>query len=183
MKPFKEADRFASRLRALRQRADYSYEVLAQKTGVSRSSLHRYCAGTSVPKDYGPVHRIAVVCGAAPTELRELHRFWALADAERAGDDPVEAEEERTEGVESSGPVPEAAPVGLPDPSPGPAPDASPAPVRSRGRRRLVVTSTVTALVLALVAWRGSTFSTGAGTRTAADGRRCSRRRAGPSSA
>ncbi len=79
-----EAARFAARLRALRERADYSYEALAQKTGISRSSLHRYCAGLSVPQDYGVVHRIATVCGATPTELRALHRLWALSDAERA---------------------------------------------------------------------------------------------------
>lgn len=78
-----EAERFASRLRALRERADYSYEALAQKTGVSRSSLHRYCTGSSVPQDYGTAHRIATVCGATPAELRELHRLWALAGMER----------------------------------------------------------------------------------------------------
>lgn len=167
LKRFREAERFASRLRALRHRADYSYEVLAQKTGISRSSLHRYCAGTSVPQDYGPAHRIAMVCGASPTELRELHRLWALADAERAGNDPVEDMEEGTEEVE--GPGPEAPPIDPPDPGPGP--DTSPAPVRSRGRRRLVMTSAVTALVLTLVAWGVSTLSTEADTKTAPDGR------------
>lgn len=79
-----DAERFAARLRALRDRADYSYEALAQKTGISRSSLHRYCAGLSIPQDYGVAHRIATVCGASPAELRELHRLWALSDAERA---------------------------------------------------------------------------------------------------
>jgi hypothetical protein len=45
--------------------------------------VHRYCSGTSVPQDYGTVHRLAVACGAAPEELRTLHKFWALADAAR----------------------------------------------------------------------------------------------------
>ena len=83
MARYGETERFASRLRALRERADYSYETLAQKTSVSRSSLHRYCMGSSVPQDYGTAHRIATVCGATPAELRELHRLWALACTER----------------------------------------------------------------------------------------------------
>ncbi|MFF3488913.1 helix-turn-helix domain-containing protein [Streptomyces sp. NPDC002701] len=91
-----EAERFASRLRALRERAGYSYEALSRKTGISRSSLHRYCMGLSVPQDYGTAHRIATVCGATRAELRELHRLWALADTER-GDQTVPAEP-RAEG-------------------------------------------------------------------------------------
>lgn len=83
MTGYGDAERFAARLRMFRERAGHSYEALAQKTGISRSSLHRYCAGASVPQDYGLAHRIATVCGATPAELRELHRLWALADAER----------------------------------------------------------------------------------------------------
>ncbi|MCC9742714.1 helix-turn-helix domain-containing protein [Streptomyces sp. MNU89] len=63
-----------------------SYEALARKSGMSGSSLHRYCRGTSVPQDYGSLHRLAVACGAAPDELRTLHRLWALADAARERD-------------------------------------------------------------------------------------------------
>ncbi|WP_346779940.1 helix-turn-helix transcriptional regulator, partial [Streptomyces sp. S3(2020)] len=83
MNPYEEAERFAAQLRALRKRSGLSYDALAQKAGISRSSLHRYCAGTSVPQDYGAVHRTATACGATSAELRELHRLWALADTER----------------------------------------------------------------------------------------------------
>ncbi|MFD5743853.1 helix-turn-helix domain-containing protein [Streptomyces massasporeus] len=79
-----ETERFAALLRSLKSRSELSYEALARKSGLAGSTLHRYCRGTSVPQDYGSVHRLATVCGATPDELRTLHRLWALADAARA---------------------------------------------------------------------------------------------------
>ncbi|MFJ7294129.1 helix-turn-helix domain-containing protein [Streptomyces collinus] len=79
-----ETERFAALLRSLKSRSGLSYEALARKSGLAGSTLHRYCRGTSVPQDYGSVHRLAMVCGATPDELRTLHRLWALADAARA---------------------------------------------------------------------------------------------------
>ncbi|MGI5193493.1 helix-turn-helix domain-containing protein [Streptomyces sp. CA-288835] len=78
-----ESERFAACLRSLKERSGLSYAALAAKAGASGSSVHRYCSGTSVPHDYGTVHRLAVACGAAPEELRTLHKLWALADAAR----------------------------------------------------------------------------------------------------
>ena len=80
-----EAQRLSAFLRMFKSRMDRSYEALARRSGVSSSALHRYCAGTSVPADYGPVQRFARECGATQPELRELHRLWALADASRRG--------------------------------------------------------------------------------------------------
>ncbi|WP_033306288.1 helix-turn-helix domain-containing protein [Streptomyces iakyrus] len=79
-----ETERFAALLRSLKSRSGLSYEALARKSGLAGSTLHRYCRGTSVPQDYGSVHRLATVCGATPDELRTLHRLWALADTARA---------------------------------------------------------------------------------------------------
>ena len=79
----REAEQFATFLRTLKNRVDRSYEALARRSGVSSSALHRYCAGTSVPTDYGPVRYFAMECGATPPELRESHRLWTLADAAR----------------------------------------------------------------------------------------------------
>ncbi|MFE5084848.1 helix-turn-helix domain-containing protein [Streptomyces mirabilis] len=78
-----ETERFAALLRSLKNRSGLSYEALAKRTGTAGSTLHRYCRGTSVPQDYGSVHRFATACGATPDELRTLHRQWALADAAR----------------------------------------------------------------------------------------------------
>jgi transcriptional regulator with XRE-family HTH domain len=55
----KETDRFAAQIRALKDRADISFEELARRTGVSSSSLHRYCSGTKIPTGYGVVHTFA----------------------------------------------------------------------------------------------------------------------------
>jgi transcriptional regulator with XRE-family HTH domain len=84
-----EAQQLAAFLRMFKHRMDRSYEALAKRSGVSSSTLHRYCTGASVPADYGAVQRFARECGATPPELRELHRRWALADAARK-DDSVE---------------------------------------------------------------------------------------------
>ncbi|GAA3797856.1 helix-turn-helix domain-containing protein [Streptomyces phyllanthi] len=106
MAQYGDVERFAAWLRMLRERAGHSYEALARKTGISRSSLHRYCAGTSVPPDYGVAHRIATVCGATSAELRELHRLWALADAER-GPRPAPEEGRQPQPEERPRPSPE----------------------------------------------------------------------------
>jgi transcriptional regulator with XRE-family HTH domain len=81
-------------LRSLKERSGLSYAALAAKAGTSGSSVHRYCLGSSVPQDYGTVHRLAVACGATPEELRTLHRLWAVADAAR---EPESTEPESTE--------------------------------------------------------------------------------------
>lgn len=81
MTPLRESEQFAARLRALKERAGVSFETLARQSGISRSSLHRYCAGSKLPADYGTAHAIAKACGASNEEFRELHRLWALADA------------------------------------------------------------------------------------------------------
>ncbi|MGI5425646.1 helix-turn-helix domain-containing protein [Streptomyces sp. CA-179760] len=91
-----ETERFAALLRALKSRSGLSYEALARKSGLAGSTLHRYCRGTSVPQDYGSVHRLATVCGATPEELRTLHRLWALADAARTAAAGAEEEESAT---------------------------------------------------------------------------------------
>ncbi|MFJ8021032.1 helix-turn-helix domain-containing protein [Streptomyces sp. NPDC096311] len=90
-----ETERFAALLRSLKNRSGLSYEALAKKTGTAGSTLHRYCRGTSVPQDYGSVHRFATACGATPDELRTLHRQWALADAART--EPGTATEAKAE--------------------------------------------------------------------------------------
>jgi transcriptional regulator with XRE-family HTH domain len=75
------AEDLSDRLSALKERDGRSYSALARRTGVSRSSLHRYCQGLAVPDLYGTVERIAGVCGATPRELAELHRLWLRASA------------------------------------------------------------------------------------------------------
>ncbi|MFG2732983.1 helix-turn-helix domain-containing protein [Streptomyces canus] len=82
------AERLAAHLRMLKSRAGVSYATLAQRTGTSRSALHRYCAGDKVPIGFGPVHAFGTACGATHGELREAHRLWALADAGRCATAP-----------------------------------------------------------------------------------------------
>ncbi|MEU4490300.1 helix-turn-helix domain-containing protein [Streptomyces purpurascens] len=169
-----ETERFAALLRSLKSRSGLSYEALARKSGLAGSTLHRYCRGTSVPQDYGSVHRLATVCGATPEELRTLHRLWALADAARTAaaraeeeaataeerqEAPQEAEEAENGAEEKPEPggegqaVPDMAePGGEGRAVPGIArePDPEPAPKPAgRSRRRRLRTSVVTAAILA----------------------------------
>ncbi|MFK0152031.1 helix-turn-helix domain-containing protein [Streptomyces sp. NPDC090493] len=87
-------EKFAARLRMLKDRSGRGYDRLGKEAGVSGSSLHRYCSGLSVPVDYRVVHAFAKVCGADAEELRELHRLWALADTDRDAPASVAAEPE-----------------------------------------------------------------------------------------
>ncbi|GAB7103265.1 hypothetical protein JCM4814A_15790 [Streptomyces phaeofaciens JCM 4814] len=74
---------FAHLLARLKERTDRSYAALAHRLGVNASTLHRYCAGESVPLDFTVIERFAVLCGASPEERGELHRRWILAVAAR----------------------------------------------------------------------------------------------------
>jgi hypothetical protein len=74
---------FALLLRELKQRAGRSYEALARRAGVSSSAVHRYCAGQTVPAEFGVVERLGQACGASRAEMMELHRRWAVAAAVR----------------------------------------------------------------------------------------------------
>ncbi|MFC0599268.1 helix-turn-helix domain-containing protein [Streptomyces palmae] len=78
-----EVDRFAERLRELKERSGRSYGTLAARLHISASTLHRYCHADAVPARFALVERLARLCGASPEELLELHRRWLLADAAR----------------------------------------------------------------------------------------------------
>ncbi|MFJ4813876.1 helix-turn-helix domain-containing protein [Streptomyces sp. NPDC088801] len=80
---------FAAALRELKDRTPHSFETLAARTGISRSALHRYCSGKSVPADFATVERFAKRCGADREELVGLHRLWVRAtEPEAPGRDP-----------------------------------------------------------------------------------------------
>jgi hypothetical protein len=70
-------------LEQMKRRSECSYVELARKTYTSRSTLHRYCAGRSVPSDAAVVTRLAMACGANQRELREALQAWVAADEER----------------------------------------------------------------------------------------------------
>lgn len=131
-----EFEEFAECLRALKERAGHTFEALSQKTGIGSSTLHRYCSGSHVPKDYGAAHRFATACGASAEELRRVHRLWALADARRDAEQETGTGGEQEEGVSAA---------------PATALSASRPPLR-RGRKWALVVGTV--LVTAgAVAW------------------------------
>ncbi|GAA3059847.1 helix-turn-helix domain-containing protein [Streptomyces glomeratus] len=96
-----DVEQFAALLRRLKDRTERSYGSLARRLGMNTSTLHRYCAGETVPQDYAPVERLAAFCGATPEERLDLHRLWLLAvtarQRPRAGDEA--AEPTKTEGA------------------------------------------------------------------------------------
>ncbi|AYN43143.1 XRE family transcriptional regulator [Streptomyces dangxiongensis] len=81
--PPDDVQEFAARLTRLKERTDRSYGQLARRLNMNTSTLHRYCAGDTVPVDFAPVERLAALCGASPQERLELHRLWLLAVASR----------------------------------------------------------------------------------------------------
>ncbi|MEH0524396.1 helix-turn-helix transcriptional regulator [Streptomyces stelliscabiei] len=74
---------FAASLTRLKERTDRSYGQLARRLNMNTSTLHRYCAGDTVPLDFAPVERFAVLCGATGEERLEIHRLWLSAMATR----------------------------------------------------------------------------------------------------
>lgn len=64
-----------------------SFDLLAKRTGVSKSSLHRYCAGTKMPRVFAPLHAMAKTCGASDEELQEIRELWATANSPQSSVD------------------------------------------------------------------------------------------------
>ncbi|MFE2584972.1 helix-turn-helix domain-containing protein [Streptomyces sp. NPDC059378] len=170
-----QTEKFAACLRLLKDRSGRGYDRLGKQAGVSGSSLHRYCSGLSVPADYRVVHTFAKACGAGAEELRELHRLWALADAERdvppstAKEDPEPAaapDEPSVPARTGTGPA-----GGTP---PGAAPDGAGRPRRYRVPEKLssrfaVLAAVVAVALVAGFVWLPAGHSAGA-SPTAEDG-------------
>lgn len=74
----------AAYLSDLKTRSGLSYEQLGSKVHLSRSSVHRYCTGRSVPATFAPVEAIATACRADRQDLAKLYRLWERADLSRA---------------------------------------------------------------------------------------------------
>ncbi|GAB3439654.1 helix-turn-helix domain-containing protein [Actinophytocola sediminis] len=80
-------DRTAAALTAalteLKRRSGLSYEQLGRKAHLSRSTVHRYCTGLSVPTTFAPIEAIATACQADREDLAKLYRLWERADLDR----------------------------------------------------------------------------------------------------
>jgi helix-turn-helix protein len=69
----------AELLEQLKLRSGRSYESIGQRIYVSKSAVHRYCTGLSVPQEFGVVERIGLTCGATKKEMAQLHGLWLRA--------------------------------------------------------------------------------------------------------
>ncbi|MFE3648861.1 helix-turn-helix domain-containing protein [Streptomyces sp. NPDC059152] len=120
----------AELLHELKERAGLSYAALARATFTTGSTLHRYCTGRSVPRDYAVVAALARECGADAWELNELLRRWTAATAPPATEQTPPAPPDPPDPQDP--PRPPAPPA--PDRAPGPNPPRPPAPTRARPR-------------------------------------------------
>lgn len=159
-----EVGEFAALLRTLKDRTDRSYGSLARRVGMNTSTLHRYCTGEAVPRDFAPVERLAVFCAATPQERLRLHRLWLSALAARQGPGPdAPTEPEPPSPAEEAEPTPAAHPevadadaspaperdsVGTSEVAPAPAEPVSSPAARRRYRRRAVLGSAAVACAL-----------------------------------
>ncbi len=122
---------FARLLRELKERTDRSYGSLARRLNMNTSTLHRYCAGDTVPVEFAPVERFAVLCGASRAERLDLHHRWLRAMETRQRPHTPPPAEHRSGTNPESGPDPdtgEAAHPSLPHPEPRSAPAPAPRP-------------------------------------------------------
>jgi hypothetical protein len=70
-------------LEDLKVRSGHSYETIGRKCHASKSTVHRYCTGASLPPEFGIVERIGRVCGADREELLRLHQLWVSATGDK----------------------------------------------------------------------------------------------------
>ena len=68
----------AAQLTELKTRSGLSYEQLGRKAHLSRSTVHRYCTGRSVPATFAPIEAIATACEAGREDLAKLYRLWSF---------------------------------------------------------------------------------------------------------
>ncbi|MFD9480678.1 helix-turn-helix domain-containing protein [Streptomyces nojiriensis] len=160
-RPAQHRQQFADLLTDLKDRRGHSYETLARKAHMSRSSVHRYCRGIVIPVEFGTAERIARICGATPRELAALYRCWAAASAPGTdAEDPLppSAAEPGTEeaGTEEAGTAAEERPRAAAGPQEaGPAPAAARTVPRQRGGARLALVS-VAFILLCVASLSGS---------------------------
>ncbi|WP_406366703.1 helix-turn-helix domain-containing protein [Streptomyces sp. NBC_01546] len=138
--------RFADLLTELKDRRGLSFEALARKAHMSRSSVHRYCRGIIVPVEFGTAERLARICGASSRELSDLYRYWAAASLSAPS----------LSATETPPPPPQPQPLApLPVPAQAEAPEQeSSARSRHPGLRPAVISLAL--LVLCVVALGGS---------------------------
>lgn len=74
----------AGLLEELKQRSGSSYQQIGRRTHLSKSTVHRICAGRTIPTEFSIVERIGKACQASHRELIELHGLWVTATAARA---------------------------------------------------------------------------------------------------
>lgn len=106
--------RLGEELEALKRRSGRSYAALAHRTGLSRSTLHRYCQGGSIPGTFGAVERIARACGASDQEVDRLYRTWRGSAGRQSPADHDASDGFSSDGGQHAGdsgaPTPEDAP-------------------------------------------------------------------------
>ncbi len=71
-----------------------SYDRIGRKVHLSKSAVHRYCTGASVPREFGVVERIALACGASRHDMAVLYQLWLRATtpvADAGADSPSPA--------------------------------------------------------------------------------------------
>ena len=71
-----EAETLANALEMLKKRNGRSFEALARRLSMSKSTLHRYAAGETVPARWAIVEAWAQECGATDEEVAELQDIW-----------------------------------------------------------------------------------------------------------
>ncbi|WP_369030323.1 helix-turn-helix domain-containing protein [Streptomyces adonidis] len=126
---------FASLLTRLKERTDRSYAALARRLDMNASTLHRYCAGGTVPLDYAGIERFAGLCGASPEERVELHRRWILAVAARQRSRPSDTPHAPHAPTSTVAPAVSTSPTTPPDETPEPTVPAAPQPHAGRPLR------------------------------------------------
>ncbi|GAB2594132.1 hypothetical protein Aab01nite_82630 [Paractinoplanes abujensis] len=133
-------------LTGLKDRSGCSYQGLGRRVNLSKSAVHRYCTGSSVPADFATVERIARATRADRSEIDRLYQAWSRAV--------------------STTPPPE------PTPTPTPPPMIAAGPPIARPRRPFAAAYATGLLIVVFAVLNGLPVLTGARATTEPDNRR-----------
>ena len=133
-------------LAELKRRSGRSYEWIGKRVNLSKSAVHRLCAGQSVPPEFGRIEQVARACGAGADDIAGLFALWRQAITEDRHSESAPSVAGSPAPAVVAGPRTLTAAAGAPDSAQSPQPAAH---VAMKRQRTLIL---LVAILIALLA-------------------------------
>jgi transcriptional regulator with XRE-family HTH domain len=137
----------------LKKKTGRSYDALAKRLGIGKSTLHRYCSGDSVPPRFTLLEQFAKECQASQAEIIELHQRWVRTQTSHAPEAEFSAEQP-VEVPDDCVAPPDAPPTPLPDSPPSAKGSHEYLPVLRKRRTWWTLAGMAVIVVVGVLIWR-----------------------------